>query len=66
MISISDSLLRCSLFQGVDAADLSSMLICLCARQVNYVKGETIIAEGAPAKDVGLLISGQVQLIRTD
>ena len=66
MISISDSLLRCSLFQGIDAADLSSMLICLGARQVNYAKGETIIAEGAPAKDVGILISGQVQLIRTD
>ena len=29
-------------------------------------KGETILAEGAPARDVGILLSGQAQLIRTD
>ncbi|MBR2943322.1 MAG: Crp/Fnr family transcriptional regulator [Clostridia bacterium] len=66
MITVSDALLRCPLFEGIDPAELSGMLDCLGARQIFCKRGEAILPEGAPARDVGVLLSGQVQLIRTD
>lgn len=66
MIPISNTLLRCSLFDGIAADDLQGMLNCLGARQMAYAKGEVILAEGEPARDMGVLLAGQVQLIRTD
>ena len=42
------------------------MLDCLGARRAAYARGEIILAEGAPAQDVGILIAGRVQLVRTD
>ena len=66
MLTISDSLLRCRLFDGIAASELGGMLGCLGTRRMVYRKGETILREGEPAKDVGILIAGQVQLVRTD
>ncbi len=63
---ISDTLLRCPLFAGIAEENLTGMLHCLGARHMIYAKGETILAEGEPARDVGVLLSGRVQLIRTD
>ena len=59
-------LLSCPLFAGIDPSDLTAMLGCLGARRLSFPKGETILREGMPARDVGLLLSGQAQLIRTD
>jgi len=42
------------------------MLRCLGARRMTYAKGKVILAEGEPARDMGVLLTGQVQLIRTD
>lgn len=66
MIPVTDSLLHCALFDGIGADDLAGMLDCLGARRAAYARGEIILAEGAPAQDVGILIAGQVQLVRTD
>lgn len=66
MIAVSDALLRCPLFEGIAPSELSGMLDCLGARQIAYTKGDVILAEGFPARDMGVLLSGQVQLIRTD
>jgi len=66
MLSLSDSLLRCPLFDGIEPSDLTGMLSCLGARHMTYKKGEVILSEGDPARDVGILTAGQVQLIRTD
>ncbi len=65
-MNISETLLRCPLFAGIAADDLQGMLACLGARHMTYAKGEVILAEGDPARDVGVLLSGRVQLIRTD
>ena len=66
MIPITDNLLGCPLFEGIAANDLTAMLGCLGARYISYPKGAVIMAEGKPAKEVGILLTGQVQLIRTD
>ena len=66
MPAISNALLSCPLFEGIAPEELSSMLGCLGARHMTYEKGAMILQEGAPARDVGILISGQVMVIRTD
>ena len=62
----SEILHSCPLFETIDLADLEGMLDCLGARYHSYAKGEVILAEGDPARDMGILLSGQIQLIRTD
>lgn len=66
MKNISDLLRGCALFEGVEANDLSAMLRCLDAREVSVSRNEALFSEGAPARDVGILLSGRVQLVRTD
>lgn len=56
----------CPLFQGISAQDLPAVLGCLGAKISSYDKGETIIAEGEPARYVGIVLSGAVQIIRVD
>ena len=63
---LSQELIRCPLFDGISGDDLPGMLHCLGARRMNAGKGSIILAEGMHAKDVGILLSGCVQLIRTD
>ena len=50
----------------MDSEKLTGMLGCLGARRAFARKGQYILQEGAPARDVGILLSGQAQLIRTD
>lgn len=66
MRSSMEVLQQSPLFAGIAASDLSGMLSCLGARAMRCAKGEVILAEGGPARDVGLLLSGRVQVIRTD
>ena len=66
-MAISAELLaHCSLFDGISPADLPRMLACLGARSMHADKGSILAREGSPAKDVGILLSGSVQMIRTD
>ena len=57
---------HCPLFDGIRQADIAAMLQCLGARVLRCSKGETILAEGAPAKYVGIVLSGAVQIVRVD
>lgn len=61
-----EQLARCPLFDGISSEDLPGMLACLGARSMRADRGSVILREGSPAKDVGILLSGCVQLIRTD
>lgn len=61
-----DVLQSCPLFRGISAQNLSAMLCCLGAKISSYDKGETIIAEGEPARYVGIVLSGAVQIMRVD
>ena len=60
------NLSRCPLFANIDEADLPGMLACLGARTLTAGKGQFILREGDPATDVGVLLSGQAQIVRTD
>lgn len=66
MRSSMEILQQSPLFAGIAPSDLSGMLSCLGANAMRYAKGEVILAEGGPAREVGLLLSGRVQVIRTD
>lgn len=57
---------KCILFKGVGEDELLSMLSCLDARVVDTSKGEYIFSEGEAAKYVGIVLSGEAQIIRED
>jgi len=59
-------LLNCPLFNGIEPENLAHLLSCLGAKSYAYKKGETIFAEGEPAKNLGIVLSGAVQIIRLD
>lgn len=61
-----DILTQCPLFFGIAPENLTVMLTCLGARTVHFDKKYTILAEGNPAKYIGIVLSGSVQLIRVD
>ena len=57
---------KCPLFKGVSRKDISEMLICLKGKTVTYRKNEIIFAEGEKAGYIGIVLSGAVQISRTD
>lgn len=61
------SILRnCILFNNIADENLLPMLGCLNAKVLNFNKGETVINEGEPAKNVCILLSGKIQIFRVD
>lgn len=61
-----DVLQKCPLFAQIEEENLLRMLVCLGARVESFDKKYTIIAEGNPAKYIGIVLSGSVQIIRID
>ncbi|MBE6657516.1 MAG: Crp/Fnr family transcriptional regulator [Ruminococcaceae bacterium] len=59
-------LARCPLFSGISEEDLLRMLDCLGAKTETFDKKYTIFAEGSPAKYIGIVLSGKVQVEQTD
>ncbi|MDO4740089.1 MAG: Crp/Fnr family transcriptional regulator [Eubacteriales bacterium] len=59
-------LFLCPLFEGIEPNDLRAMTACLGAREVFVRKNEAIWSEGDAAQDVGILLGGGVQILRTD
>ena len=57
---------RCPLFSGISRQELSEMLRCLEGRILPVSKGSPVFLEGDPAKYVGVVLSGSVQVIRDD
>ena len=60
------TLLRCPLFAGIGEEDLLKMLTCLGAKTAAFDKKYTVFAEGSPAKYIGIVLSGKVQIEQTD
>lgn len=56
----------CPLFAGIKAPELSEMLSCLGGRILKIAKGSPVFLEGDPAKYVGVVLSGSVQVVRDD
>jgi CRP-like cAMP-binding protein len=61
-----ETLSHCPLFHGVKPSDLHSMITCLDGRTVTIPKGSPVFTEGAPARFVGVVLSGTVQVVRED
>lgn len=57
---------RCPLFQGIEAENLTAMLGCLDVRVAGFARRETIIAEGAAVRHIGIVLSGSAQVVRVD
>ena len=57
---------KCPLFKDIDDDRLLQMLTCFGARIDFYDKKYTIFAEGSPAKYIGIVLSGSVQVIQVD
>ena len=61
-----DILSQCPLFSGISQEELKSMLSCLDGRITHISKGSPVFLEGEPATFVGVVLSGKVQILRTD
>ena len=61
-----DILSQCPLFSGISRQELGQMLSCLGGKITGIAKGNPVFLEGDPAEFVGVVLSGQVQIVRTD
>ena len=66
MNKYSEVLQECPLFRDIKGENRSRMLNCLGARVVEFDKKYTVIAEGKPAKYIGIVLSGSVQIMQID
>lgn len=57
---------QCPLFDDIADADLIALLSCLKARVQSFDKKYTVVAEGNPARYIGIVLSGSVQIVRID
>lgn len=57
---------KCPLFENIEENDLLQVLKCLGARIENFDKKYTVMSEGSPAKYLGVVISGSVQILQVD
>ena len=61
-----DILSQCPLFSGISRQELEQMLSCLGRKITGIAKGNPVFLESDPAEFVGVVLSGQVQIVRTD
>ena len=59
-------LLKCPLFGGIGEEELLRMLTCFGARIERFDKKYTIFAEGSHARHMGILLSGEAQIVQFD
>ena len=57
---------KCPLFDGIEQSDLNAMIACLNGKTINVPKGSPVFLEGTPARFLGVVLSGTVQVIRED
>lgn len=57
---------KCPLFYEIDDEDILKVLHCLGAKVDTFDKKYTIFREGSPAKYIGIVLSGKVQVARND
>lgn len=57
---------KCKLFDEIEDENLTSLLGCLGAVVKSFEKKETVIAEGDPARYIGIVLSGSVQIVSID
>ncbi len=57
---------KCPLFYGIEEENLLRMLSCLGAQVEVFDKKYTVFSEGTPARYIGILLSGSVQIVQND
>lgn len=57
---------ECPLFEDIEGSNVLPMMSCISAYTKHYEKGEIIYNEGDPAKDIGIVLKGKVELSRFD
>lgn len=57
---------KCKLFDGVNENDIPKMLKCLDAVEKSYLKNQIIFSEGDKAGVFGVILSGDVQIVKDD
>lgn len=66
MKKYTETLKKCTLFNGIEPDNLEALLGCLNAKISEYKKGETIIAEGTKARYIGIVLKGSTQIMQID
>lgn len=61
-----EMLSRCRLFENIENENITAMLSCLGAEVRSYTKNQYIFTEGETVSDIGIMLSGTVQIIRVD
>ena len=61
-----DVISRSDLFSGINPEMIPAMLDCMGVTTQEVKKNQIIFEEGEPAKYVGLVLSGEVQMVRDD
>ena len=56
-------LTKSSLFQGMDAEEIRSVLSCLNAKQQTFKKGEFIFCSGVLLEMMGMVLAGTVHIL---
>lgn len=59
-------LLKSPLFAGIGAQDMEAMLDCLGAVERRFSRGEAVLRAGEPARRLGVVLSGRLQVCRED
>lgn len=57
---------QCPLFAGITQPEIREMLSCLDGKITGIAKGNPVFLEGEPARFVGVVLSGTVQVVRDD
>lgn len=57
---------NCPLFFNIEDDKLLTMLNCLGAKVVSFDKKYTVLAEGTPAKYIGVVLTGSAQILQID
>ena len=59
-------LMECTLFESIPENELLSLLSCLNAQIVRFPKGSIIFHQGQPARNIGVVLKGSVQILGGD
>lgn len=66
MSSTNQTLRNTGLFQGTNDDEISEMVKCLGARSYRYVPGDFIFRSGDSADNLGVVLSGRIEMIKQD
>lgn len=66
MKKYSEILKKCILFEGIGDDDIAELLGCLNAKTKQYAKDQVIFGEGQQVTDIGIVLSGEVQIVSVD